>query len=62
MEEKYRMSGDTIIIIEGLKHADKYINSAEMVIQGNQILYLKDKSGGFDTTQTMKVKFNKLKE
>lgn len=62
LTEDYKLSGDTIIIIGGIKHANKYINSSEMVIQNNRILYLKDSKGNFDTTQTMKVKFNKLKK
>jgi hypothetical protein len=62
MTEEYKLSGDTINIIDGIKHADKYINSPEMVIQNDRILYLKDSDGNFDTTQTMKVKFNKLKK
>lgn len=62
LTEDYKLSGDTIIIIEGIKYAEKYINSSEMVIQNDRILYLKDSAGNFDTTQTMKVKFNKLKK
>ena len=62
MTEEYKLSGDTIIIIEGIKHVSKYINSSEMVIQNDRILYLKDSNGDFDTTQTMKVKLNKLKK
>lgn len=61
MTEDYKLSGDTIIIIHGIKHADKYINSSKMIIQNDRILYLIDNNGNFDTTQTMKVKFNKLK-
>jgi hypothetical protein len=62
LTEEYKLSGDTITIIDGIKHVDKYINSSEMVIQNDRILYLKGSDGNFDTTQTMKVKFNKLKK
>lgn len=62
MTKDYKLSGDTIIIIDGIKHADKYINSSKMIIQNERILYLKDSNGNFDTSQTMKVKFNKLKK
>ena len=60
LTEKYYLSDDTIIIIDGIKHADKYINSSKMIIQNDRILYLIDDKGNFDTIQTMKVKFNKL--
>ena len=58
----YKLSGDTIIIIDGIKHLENYINSTEMIINHDQIGYLKNINGEFDTTQTMKVKFNKLKK
>jgi hypothetical protein len=61
MTKVYKLSGDTIIIMGEIKHTDKYINSSEMIIQNDKILYLKDNIGYFDTIQTMKVKFNKLK-
>lgn len=62
LTEKYKMHEDTVVIIEGLKHADKYINSDTLVIQENRILYLKDQNGNFDTAQTLNLKFNKLKD
>ncbi|WP_027420344.1 hypothetical protein [Crocinitomix catalasitica] len=58
----YKLSGDTIIIIDGIKHLENYINSTEMIINHNQVVYLKNINGEFDTIQTMKVKFNKLKK
>jgi hypothetical protein len=60
--ENYKLASDTIIILNGIKHVDKYINSSEMLIQNDRILYLKDSVGNFDSTQTMEVKFNKLKK
>jgi len=60
--ERYKISGDTIIIIGGIKHPDKYINASELVIQKDRVLYLKYPNGAFDTVQTLNLKFNKLKK
>ena len=60
--ETYKLVGDTIIIVDGIKQVDKYLNSPEMIIQNDRILYLKDSTGNFDVTKTMKVKSNKLKQ
>ena len=61
LTEKYNLHGDTIVVLGGIKHANKYMNSDRLVIYGNKILYLLDSLGRFDTTQTLNVKFNNIK-
>ena len=56
----YTRSGDTIIITEDLKFVDKYLNSSRMLIRGERILYLKNEDGDFDTTRSLRVRFNDL--
>lgn len=60
LTKQYTLSGDTIILIDGIKNAGEFLSSSEMLIQNDRVLYFKDSDGNFDTTQALKVKFNRL--
>lgn len=55
INEEYRISNDTIIVIGGIKHF-----SNKFLIQKNKLLYKIDKNGSLDLNTAMTIKFNKL--
>lgn len=62
LELKYKFSKDTIIVDEGIKHANQYLNSKKFIIKNDKILFLTDSIGNFDTIKTLKIKFNKMEK
>jgi hypothetical protein len=61
LNEEYKMSKDTIVIVGGMEHAQDYLSSNKFLIQNNKLLFKKNSAGAFDTTTVMTIKFNKLK-
>ncbi|MCC6700761.1 MAG: hypothetical protein IT221_04510 [Fluviicola sp.] len=61
LTEKYKLNHDTIIVIGGVKHASKYLNSNKFLIQENKLLFKLAPNGLFDTKTTMAIKFNEIK-
>ena len=57
----YKISGDTIINLDGIKHVTQYLNSDRFIIDTNKIFYKLDDTGVFDTSTAMTIRFNKLK-
>jgi hypothetical protein len=55
INEKYKISHDTIIVIGGVKHANKYLNSDKFLIQKNKLLFKVNTNGLFDTTIAMTI-------
>jgi hypothetical protein len=60
LNKEYKISNDTILIIGGIKHASRYLNSDKFLINQRKLLFKIDSFGRFDTITTMTVKFNKL--
>ena len=61
LNEEYRIVEDTIIVIGGIKHANKYLNSNKFLIKSGKLLFKVDNSGSFDTSTAMTLKFDKTK-
>jgi len=61
LNQEYKLSEDTIIVIGGIKHASEYLNSEKFLIQNNKLLFKINKAGSFDTATVMNIKFNKIK-
>ena len=61
LNQEYKMSNDTIVVIGGTKHASKYLNSDKFLIQKNNLLFNIDSRGNFDSVTKMTIKFNKIK-
>jgi hypothetical protein len=61
LNQEYKISNDTIVVIGGTKHASKYLNSDKFLIQKNNLLFNIDSRGNFDSVTKMTIKFNKIK-
>ncbi len=60
--EKYKISYDTILVIGGVKYANKYLSSDKFLIQKNKLLFKVYTNGLLDTTIAMTIHLNKLKK
>lgn len=47
--EKYKIEGDTIVVIGGIKHASKYLNSDKFLIKDSKLLFKLGNKGAYDT-------------
>jgi hypothetical protein len=61
INERYRLVNDTIVVVGGIKIANKYFNSDKFIIKDKKVLYRLDNSRFFDTTYFMTVKVNRIK-
>lgn len=59
--KNYKIFNDTIEVIGGLEQVWQYLNTNKFLIQHNKLLFKLNLDGSYDTTTTMKIKFNKIK-
>lgn len=59
--KNYKILNDTIEVIGGLEQAWQYLNTNKFLIHQNKLLFKLNLDGSYDTTTTMKIKFNKIK-
>ena len=61
LHKEYKLRKDTIIVIDGIDNAGKYLISDKFLIYNRKLLFKIDKDGSFDTSLAMDIKFNKIK-
>lgn len=61
VNETYKISKDSIILIDVIKPKNRYLNPKKFLIHLNKLLFKIDARGMFDTTTAMDIKFNKIK-
>ncbi len=47
----YTINGDTIIVLEGIEHVEKYMNTHKLIIRNDKILYLLNSLRNYDTNK-----------
>ena len=62
LNKKYKLSNDSVIVMGGIGHAGKYLNSDKFLIRGNKLMFKLDSQGEFDTVTTLAIRFNKIKQ
>lgn len=61
LTEEYKLLNDTIVVIEKIDFAKKYLNCYKFLIQNNKLLFKLNPYGSYDTITTMTIKFNRIK-